>query len=105
MIRVPVCSSSIVLQRRPLDATEDGLKNYADYMRKSNPQFNEQTLNNMLQAIGNFEVTFKGIPTSCHYARVLIAADLLMKQIAMNLEPSPVRGVTSCEEASFKTIY
>jgi len=78
-----------------MDATDEGLKNYNDYMRKSKPQFNRQTLQNMRQAIGNFEVTFSGVDTSSHYARVLIAADLMMKRLAMNLEPSPVRGITS----------
>jgi hypothetical protein len=78
-----------------MDASEVGLKNYADYMNKAKPQFNQRTLNNMLQAIGNFEVTFTGIPTSSHFARVLIAADLTMKRLALNLEPSPVRGIPS----------
>ena len=78
-----------------MDATEQGLKNYYDYMRREKPEFNEQTLANMREAIGNFAVTFTGVPNNSNYARVLIAADLLMKRLGMNLEKSPVRGLHS----------
>ncbi|GAG39565.1 unnamed protein product, partial [marine sediment metagenome] len=78
-----------------MDASRQGLRNYADYMRREKPKFNGQTLNEMRAVIGNFKVSFTGIPTDCHYARVLIAADLMMKRLGMNLEKSPVRGVDS----------
>jgi len=78
-----------------MDATPEGLRNYSDYMRHEKPKFNEQSLYEMRSAIGNFEVSFTGVQPDSHYARVLIAADLMMKRLGMNLENSPVRGVTS----------
>jgi hypothetical protein len=78
-----------------MDATEEGLKNYYEYLRQEKPKVNEQTLSAMRDSIGNFEIKFTGIPNNTNYARVLIAADLLMKRLGMNLEESPVRGVNS----------
>ncbi len=78
-----------------MDATPEGKKRYANYMRKAKPQFNEQTLRQMKAAIGDYEVTFTGIAARSHFARILIASDLMMKRLGMNLEPSPVRGVKS----------
>ncbi len=78
-----------------IDATAQGMANYSTYMSRANRQFNEQTLREMSDAIGNFEVTFSGVANDSHYARILIAADVMMKRLAMNIEPFPVRGVTS----------
>ena len=35
------------------------------------------------------------MPTTSHFARVLVAADYRMKRLAMGFEPSPVRGLPS----------
>lgn len=78
-----------------IDASPKGLANYSTYMYKANRQFNEQTLREMSEAIGNFDVTFSGVAADSHYARVLIAADVMMKRLAMNLEPFPIRDITS----------
>lgn len=78
-----------------MDATETGLARYNQFMRSSRPKFNKQTLRQMKNAIGNFEVSFQGVDATSHFARVLIAADLMMKRMAMNLEKSPVRGIQS----------
>lgn len=81
-----------------MDATAEGMETYSRYMRRADPQFNEQTLREMSEAIGNFEVTFTGVASHSHYARTLIAADLMMKRLGMKLEPSPVRRLTSYVE-------
>lgn len=78
-----------------MDATEQGLKKYHDYLRQEKPKFNERTLGEMRDSIGNFEIKFTGVPNNSNYARVLIAADLLMKRLGMNLEESPVRDLVS----------
>jgi hypothetical protein len=78
-----------------MDASPQGLENYARYMQRVDPTLNQQTLREMGAAIGNYDVTFTGVASHSHFARILITADLMMKRLAMNLEPSPVRGVTS----------
>jgi hypothetical protein len=47
------------------------------------------------EALGMQQITIHGVPTTSHFARVLTAADYRMKRIAMNLDPSPVRGLPS----------
>jgi len=47
------------------------------------------------RALGRQVVTFTGVPTTSHFANVLVAADYRMKRLAMNFEPSPVRGMPS----------
>jgi hypothetical protein len=45
--------------------------------------------------LGMQRISVQGVPASSHFARVLVAADYRMKRIAMNFDPSPVRGLTS----------
>ena len=78
-----------------MDATPEGLQRYSSLMRGGKREMSEQMLDRMRNAIGNFQVTFTGIRTDSHYARVLIAADLMMKRLGMNLETSPVPEVKS----------
>ncbi|MGO9111052.1 MAG: DUF1598 domain-containing protein [Thermoguttaceae bacterium] len=47
------------------------------------------------KALGRQLVTFTGVPTTSHFASVLVAADYRMKRLAMNFEPSPVHGMPS----------
>ena len=47
------------------------------------------------EALGRQMVTFTGVPTTSHFANVLVAADYRMKRLAMNFEPSPVHGMPS----------
>ena len=47
------------------------------------------------QALGRQTVTFSGVPATSHFAAVLVAADYRMKRLAMNFDPSPVRGLPS----------
>jgi hypothetical protein len=49
----------------------------------------------MKRAFGPQQVKFTGVPTSSHFARVLLAADYRMKRYGMNLEPAPVAGLPS----------
>jgi hypothetical protein len=45
------------------------------------------------RALGMERISVSGVPETSHFARVLVAADYRMKRIAMNFEPSPVRGL------------
>lgn len=49
----------------------------------------------MKQAFGPQQVALTGVPEDSHFARVLVAADYRMKRLAMNLDPSPIRGFPS----------
>jgi hypothetical protein len=40
-------------------------------------------------------ISVQGVPETSHFARVLVAADYRMKRLAMNFDPSPVRGLPS----------
>ena len=40
-------------------------------------------------------ISVHGVPETSHFARVLVAADYRMKRLAMNFDPSPVRGLPS----------
>jgi hypothetical protein len=53
------------------------------------------TAANIEQVLGPQQITFHGVPTSSHFARVLVAADYRMKRLAMNFEPAPIRGLPS----------
>ncbi|MBU4398371.1 MAG: DUF1598 domain-containing protein [Planctomycetes bacterium] len=47
------------------------------------------------KALGMQQISIHGVPATSHFARVLVAADYRMKRLAMNFEPSPVRGLPS----------
>ena len=47
------------------------------------------------ESLGPQRITVAGVPTTSHFARVMVAADFRMKCLAMNFEPSPVKGLNS----------
>ncbi|MBX9788301.1 MAG: DUF1598 domain-containing protein [Pirellulales bacterium] len=47
------------------------------------------------ESLGPQRVTVAGVPATSHFARVMVAADFRMKCLAMNFEPSPVKGLGS----------
>lgn len=49
----------------------------------------------MKDAFGPQQVKITGVPATSHFARVLLAADYRMKRLAMALDRSPVKGLTS----------
>jgi len=82
-----------------IDPTEKGyqqLQTLLNEQRRSRrtPQF--ATLEPaMREAFGNQQIKILGVPTTSHFARVMVAADYKMKRLAMKLDPSPVKGLTS----------
>ena len=46
-------------------------------------------------ALGMQRISIHGVPETSHFARVLVAADYRMKRLAMDFDPSPVRGLPS----------
>ena len=47
------------------------------------------------ESLGPQRITVAGVPATSHFARVMVAADFRMKCLAMNFEPSPVKGLGS----------
>lgn len=79
-----------------IDPTPEGIerlrKHVATLQTIGNPQ---QTGRGIEQVLGPQMITVGGVPATTHLAHVLVAADYRMKRIGMNLDPSPVAGLTS----------
>lgn len=79
-----------------IDPTTEGLNQFRKLVSGlktiGNPS---QTISAIENALGLQTITVRGVPDTTHFARVLVAADFRMKRIAMNFEPSPVRGLPS----------
>ena len=79
-----------------IDPTPDGLaklRSHASTLKTiGNPS---ATAAGIERALGMQQISVHGVPASSHFARVLVAADFRMKRLAMNFEPSPVRGLPS----------
>jgi hypothetical protein len=71
-----------------IDPTQQGVANYASKLQQlsragvRNPRILAPHLK---QAMGNQVVSINGVPGSSHFARVMLAADIRMKQIAMEI--------------------
>lgn len=75
-----------------IDPTPQGQQNLRKFL-STQRQMGPNTLAGMQQALGPQTITLTGVPGDSHFARVLVAADYHMKRIAMNLDPSPVKGL------------
>lgn len=77
-----------------IDPSSDGLARLQEYFA-GNPRMSQAALRQMEQLVGAQNVTVTGVPADSHFARVMVAADFVMKRIAMGLEKSPTRDVPS----------
>jgi hypothetical protein len=81
-----------------IDPTPEGLNRLQAFLRENggamgaNPQ---GTISGIEQSLGPQIISVTGVPATSHFAQVLVAADYRMKRLAMNFEPSPVRGLVS----------
>ena len=79
-----------------IDPTPDGLAKLRGHAKKLKTIGNPSaTAAGIERALGLQQISVHGVPASSHFARVLVAADFRMKRLAMNFEPSPVRGLPS----------
>jgi len=79
-----------------IDPSSDGLKRLRSYASTLHTIGDPiATSSNVEQTLGQQQITFSGVPTTSHFARVLLAADYRMKRLAMNFEPAPIRGLPS----------
>lgn len=76
-----------------IDPTKQGVVNYNNTLNRlsragvKNPNILAPQLK---RAMGNQTVAITGVPGDTHFARILVAADIRMKQIAMELDDSKV---------------
>ena len=52
-------------------------------------------MNAIEQSLGPQNITVTGVPIDSHFAQVMVVADYRMKRLGMNLDASPVPGLTS----------
>ncbi len=75
-----------------IEPTEEGLKRYAR-LKSQRLAFSKRVVSAMERAMGSQQIILGGIAADSHFARVLVAADYVMKRLAMGFEPSPVDGM------------
>jgi hypothetical protein len=79
-----------------IDPTQEGIQRLRSHTATLTIMNNKKSIASGLEkALGRQRVTFTGVPTTSHFASVLVAADYRMKRLAMNFEPSPVHGMPS----------
>ena len=79
-----------------IDPTQEGIRQLRAHAAALKSVGNKKsTAAGIEKALGRQQVTFTGVPTTSHFASVLVAADYRMKRLAMNFEPSPVQGMPS----------
>lgn len=87
-----------------IDPTPEGLQQMNEFMasarRWARPGDANRIAQGMKQNLGLQTVTFKGIPNSTHFARVLVEADYRMKLVGIGLERLPVPVKSYVERAN-----
>ena len=87
-----------------IDPTKEGLQQMNNFLRsvrgRVQPSDAKRLANGLKQNLGLQTVTFRGIPSSTHFARVLVEADYRMKLIGIGLERLPVRVMSYVERAN-----
>ena len=79
-----------------IDPTPEGrssFKSYVANMKRRGQEVNREAVAGLAEAMGPQLVTFTGVPTDSHFARVLVAGDYRMKRLAMDLDPAPIPGL------------
>lgn len=87
-----------------IDPTQEGLQQMNRFLqqarRVARPSDAARLARGIKENLGLQTVTFKGIPTSTHFARVLVEADYRMKLVGIGLEKLPVNVKSYVERAN-----
>lgn len=87
-----------------IDPTAEGLQQMNNFLRSVRGRVRPSDANRLAMGLkdnlGLQNVTFKGIPTSTHFARVLVEADYRMKLVGIGLERLPVGLKSYVDRAS-----
>lgn len=78
-----------------IDPTEEGLKRLQRVLKSRGLESNEATVTRLRESVGPQQITVTGVSPGTHFAHVLVAADYLMKRMAMNLDPTPIADLPS----------
>jgi len=87
-------------ERGPITCSIDPTREGLDRLRQTVARLSSigdpvATAEAIEQTLGPQQITIGGIAPTSHFAHVLVAADYRMKRLGMNLDPSPVPGLTS----------
>jgi hypothetical protein len=78
-----------------IEPSAEGVGRLQRLLRQSGLRMIPSSLRSAEQAVGPQTIRIRGVPDTSRFARVMIAADFLMKRLAMNLERSPVNDLPS----------
>ncbi|NLE40167.1 MAG: DUF1598 domain-containing protein [Pirellulaceae bacterium] len=79
-----------------IDPTPEGLNRLREYTEGLGVVANRRkAMASFKELLGPQKITVTVVPDTSHFARVMIAADYRMKRLGMNLDRSPVKGLTS----------
>jgi hypothetical protein len=91
----PVASRTMTCSIDPTPEARARVARLSQQFTSLNAQNADAYLTALEEAYGNCPITITGVPASSRFARVLVAADFKMKQIALGLEPSQARNIPS----------
>ena len=77
-----------------IDPTAEGRQALNSFLAKQT-RFSKGVIDGVKKALGPQKISLTGVPTSSHFASVLVASDYRMKRFAMNLERAPVKEMPS----------
>jgi hypothetical protein len=81
--------------RCSIDPAREGTERLARLVSSRGLAMSPHTVARLETTLGPQEITVSGVPATSRFARVMVAADFRMKQLAMHFEPSPVDGLKS----------
>ncbi|MCH7751230.1 MAG: DUF1598 domain-containing protein [Planctomycetes bacterium] len=79
-----------------IDPTPQGMQRLQAVVSRMRTMGDPQTtMGRLEEALGPQVVSVTGVPSSSHFARVMVAADFRMKRLAMNFQPAPIDNLPS----------
>jgi hypothetical protein len=78
-----------------IEPTTDGFHRFQRLIATRSLRMSRSTVGRLEQVLGPSVIRITGVPPDTHFAHVMVAADFLMKRLAMNFEPAPVNGLPS----------
>ncbi len=72
-----------------IDPTQEGRQRFSAFMKRQRA-FSPAVVKDIEKALGAQRVTLTGVAPTSHFARVMVAADVRMKRLAMALDKAPV---------------
>lgn len=107
----PPQSDSNPLVYCSIDATQEGLERMQQFLSQLGRSFTQITqaderfiVNGLRESLGMQVISLGGIPSTTHFAQVMVEADYRMKLIGIGLEPAPARLKSYISLASFASI-